>query len=174
MSPQKSAFWKIRVYISMEKSVERGSFLIFRKIVRPPFMFEWWDLGHIVKQEPVWVSRFQEVTGSCHHLYQVTLWLGSIGAPNVTRSRWEAHHVAPGGAGTPTLWQCAATLHCRGFPYSLPDHQGAHRSQTQLPPYLLPSHLAPSPQAVVPLYLLLCTPSHLIETIETPCMGEGV
>ena len=28
-----------------------------------------------------------------------------------------------GGAGTPTHWQWAATLHYRGFPHSLPDHQ---------------------------------------------------
>ena len=26
------------------------------------------------------------------------------------------------GTSTPTHWQCAASLHCRGFPHSLPDH----------------------------------------------------
>ena len=80
----------------------------------------------------------------------------------------------PGGAGTPTHWQSAATLHCRGFPHSLPDHQGAHRSQRQLPLYLSPSHPAPSPLAVLPPYLLLCAPSQPIEIVEGPYLGEGV
>ena len=38
MSPQ-----KIGVYFSMEKSVEWGSFVFLRTIIRPPFMFEWRD-----------------------------------------------------------------------------------------------------------------------------------
>ena len=65
----------------------------------------------------------------------------------------------PGGAGAPIHWQCAASLHYRGFPHSLRDHQGAHRSQRQLPLYLSPSHPAPSPLAVLPSYLPLCAPS---------------
>ena len=28
----------------------------------------------------------------------------------------------PGGAGTPTHWHCAATLHFSCFPHSLPAH----------------------------------------------------
>ena len=77
-----------------------------------------------------------------------------------------------GGAGARTHWQCAASLHCRGFPHSLPDHQGAHRSQRQLPLYISPSHHAPSPLAVLPPYLLLCALSQPIGTIKTPCVGE--
>ena len=80
----------------------------------------------------------------------------------------------PGGAGTPTHWQCAATLYYRGFPHSLADHHGAHMSMRQLPFYISPSHPAPSPLAVLPLHLPLCAPSQPIETIKTPCMGEGV
>ena len=45
MSPQKSAFWKIGVYFSMEKSVERGRFVFWRTIIRPPFRSEWRDRG---------------------------------------------------------------------------------------------------------------------------------
>ena len=52
--------------------------------------------------------------------------------------------------------------------------KGDHCSQRQLPLYLSPSHPAPSPLAVLPLYLPLCAPSQPIETIKTPCMGEGV
>ena len=80
----------------------------------------------------------------------------------------------PGGAGAPTHWQCAATLHYRGFPHSLADHHGAHMSKRQLPLHLSPSHPAPSPLAVLPLHLPLCAPSQPFETIKTPCMGEGV
>ena len=88
------------------------------------------------------------------------------------------HPVSPlsylaGGAGTPTHWQCAATLHYRGFPHSLADHHGAHMSMRQLPLYISPSHPAPSPLAVLLLHLPLCAPSQPIETIKTPCMGEG-
>ena len=61
----------------------------------------------------------------------------------------------------------------QGFPHSLPDHQGAHRSQRQLPLYLSPSHPAPSLLAVLPPYLPLCAPSQPIEAIKTPCIGEG-
>ena len=78
------------------------------------------------------------------------------------------------GAGTPTHWQSVATLHFRYFPHSLPDHQGAHRSQRQLPLYLSPSHPAPSPLVVLPLYLPPCAPSHPIKIVEGPYLGEGV
>ena len=65
----------------------------------------------------------------------------------------------------------------QGFSHSLPNHQGAHpgahSSQRQLPLYLSPDHPAPSPLAVLPPYLPLCAPSQPIETIKTPCMGEG-
>ena len=37
-----------------------------------------------------------------------------------------------------------------------------------------PSHSAPSPLTVLPLYLPLCAPSHPIELVEGPCSGEGV
>ena len=43
MSPKKSAFWKIGVLFSMEKSVERGRFVFWRTIIRPPFRSEWRD-----------------------------------------------------------------------------------------------------------------------------------
>ena len=43
----------------------------------------------------------------------------------------------------------------------------------QLSLYLSPSHPAPSPLAVIPPYLPLCAPSQPIETIKTPCVGEG-
>ena len=87
--------------------------------------------------------------------------------------KFECQGSQSGGAGAPTHWQCAASLHYRGFPHSLPDHQGAHRPQRQLPLYLSPSHPAPTPLAVLPPYLLLCAPSQPIETIKTLCMGEG-
>ena len=35
---------------------------------------------------------------------------------------WGGWRLDPGGAGTPTHWQCVATLHCRCFPHSLPAH----------------------------------------------------
>ena len=38
-----SVFEKKKVIFPMEKSVERGSFLNFRMIIRPPFMFQWRD-----------------------------------------------------------------------------------------------------------------------------------
>ena len=42
--------------------------------------------------------------------------LGTVGMPmSMTRG-------GGGGAGTPTHWQCAAPLHCRSFPRSLPAH----------------------------------------------------
>ena len=54
--------------------------------------------------------------------------------------QWLFHWSLTRGADTPTHWQCAATLHCRGFPHSFPDYQGAHRSQRQLSFYISPSH----------------------------------
>ena len=67
-----------------------------------------------------------------------------------------------GGAGTPTHCQCAATLHCWGFPHSLPDHQLTIGSFNFLPP----SHPAPFPLAFLPLYPPLCAPSHPIEIVD--------
>ena len=43
MIPQKSVFWKIGVYFYIQKSVERGRFVFWRTIIRPPFTFEWRD-----------------------------------------------------------------------------------------------------------------------------------
>ena len=43
LSPQMSAFLKIRVIFLEEKSVERGIFQFFRTIIRLTFMFEWRD-----------------------------------------------------------------------------------------------------------------------------------
>ena len=40
-------FWKIGVYFYMQKSAERGRFVFWRMIIRPPFTFEWRDRGVI-------------------------------------------------------------------------------------------------------------------------------
>ena len=99
------------------------------------------------------------------------IWICFTYRPLVEMSEWTV--CAQGGTGAPTHWQCVATLHCRCFPHSLPDHTRAHRSERQLPLYLSPSHPAPSPLAVLSPYLPLCAPSQPIETIKTPCTGEG-
>ena len=46
--------------------------------------------------------------------------------------------------------------------------------KSQLPNLSFPFPPCPLPLAVFHLYLPLCAPSQPIETIKTPCMGEGV
>ena len=48
------------------------------------------------------------------------------------------------------------------------------RSQTPLPLSLDPSFTAPSPLTVLPLCLPLCAPSHPLQIVEGPYLGEGV
>ena len=62
---------------------------------------------------PPWISHIRH-----HHGHQ--LLRGPV------RHVSDSDQGGGGGAGAPTHWQSAATLHCRGFPHSLPDHQGAH------------------------------------------------
>ena len=50
---------------------------------------------------------------------------GGVGEGGGHNTCWVSFNTGAGGAGAPTHWQWAATLHCRGFPHSLPDYQGA-------------------------------------------------
>ena len=111
------------------------------------------------------VQRFWESTDLrlCHVIYQCYL--------NQNPTLQQRCHNIRLLAGYPLAMRGHSAL--QGFPHSLPDHQGAHRSQRQLPLYLSPSHPVPSPLAVLPPYLPLCAPSQPIEAINTPCMGEG-